>query len=282
MESSGVPFSLSLRLWEYHRHDRRIELPMHSHLFWQLNMAEAGTAEFVTPGAPPRELSAGAMLFIPPRCEHLLRYGDEPFVGFSFKMEVRGLDEEEGPPLLIPPARENTGCINAVRELLTATFPNNRIFNGENLLCDDDDYTLLVESLLSGLFRRFVIGGADTRPPLLRKLRQLLHQRHGRPLTVAELARNCNYSPGHLSELIRRECGETAKTMIDRERASMARHYLEFSDMNIGEIAAHMGFASLFAFSGFFRLHNGCSPRAFRAACRAGLDADSGPAVRNP
>ena len=70
--------------------------------------------------------------------------------------------------------------------------------------------------------------------------------------------------------------------MIDRERASMARHYLEFSDMNIGEIAAHMGFASLFAFSGFFRLHNGCSPRAFRAACRAGLDAASGPAVRNP
>ena len=53
MESSGVPFSLSLRLWEYHRHDRRIELPMHSHLFWQLNMAEAGTAEFVTPDAPP-------------------------------------------------------------------------------------------------------------------------------------------------------------------------------------------------------------------------------------
>ena len=45
MESSGVPFSLSLRLWEYHRHDRRIELPMHSHLFWQLNMAEAGAEE---------------------------------------------------------------------------------------------------------------------------------------------------------------------------------------------------------------------------------------------
>ncbi|WP_294434770.1 hypothetical protein [uncultured Victivallis sp.] len=66
MESSGVPFSLSLRLWEYHRHDRRIELPMHSHLFWQLNMAEAGTAEFVTPDAPPRELSAGALLFVPP------------------------------------------------------------------------------------------------------------------------------------------------------------------------------------------------------------------------
>ncbi|WP_294434772.1 helix-turn-helix transcriptional regulator [uncultured Victivallis sp.] len=197
-------------------------------------------------------------------------------------MEVRGIEDDGSPPLLIPPARENAGCINAVRELLTATFPNSRLFNGENLLCDDDDYTLLVESLLSGLFRRFVLGDADTRPPLLRRLRQLLHQRHGRPLSVAELARHCNYSPGHLSELIRRECGETAKTMIDRERASMARHYLEFSDMNIGEIAAHMGFASLFAFSGFFRLHHNCSPRAFRAACRAGLKPDSGPAIQNP
>ena len=111
-------------------------------------MAEAGTAEFVTPDAPPRELSAGALLFVPPRREHLLRYGDEPFVGFSFKMEVRGIEDDGSPPLLIPPARVNAGCINAVRELLTATFPNIRLFNGENLLCNDDDYTLLVESLL--------------------------------------------------------------------------------------------------------------------------------------
>ena len=183
----------------------------------------------------------------------------------------------------IPSSRETLGCISGIRELLTATFPNDHIFNGENLICDDASYnTILVESLLLGIFSRYVLGGAGVREtPLVHHVKKLLRQRHGCPLSVGELAQSCGYSPGHLSELMKKECGVSAKGLIDRERARIAGHFLEFSDMRIGEIAEYMGFPNLFTFSNFFHLHFGCTPSAYRRDSRKEMDASTGPAVRN-
>ena len=276
---------LFLKYWEYHRHTDSLKLPMHSHLFWQLNLAESGEASFFADQRIECTLHAGDLLFVPPRVSHLLRYGVKEFVGFSFKFEIRGLNGNGIEPIHIPSSRETRGCINAIRELLTATFPNDHIFSGENLICDDASYnTVLVESLLLGLFSRYVAGGSGHRePPLVQHVKRLLRQRHGAPLPVGELAQSCGYSAGHLSERIKMECGLSAKGLIDRERARIAAHFLEFSDMRIGEIAEYMGFPNLFSFSNFFHLHFGCTPSSYRRDSRKELDASTGPAVRkNP
>ena len=274
---------LFLRYWEYHRHTDSLKLPMHSHLFWQLNLAESGRARFFAEKEFEYELETGDLLFIPPRVPHLLRYGDTAFVGFSFKFEIRGMNGSGIVPIHIPSSRETRGCIGGVRELLTATFPNDHIFTGENLICEDASYsTVLVESLLLGLFSRYVLGTGGRETPLVHQVKRLLRQRHGRPLPVGEVAESCGYSPGHLSELLKKECGLSAKSLIDQERAHIAAHFLEFSDMRIGEIADYMGYPTLFAFSNFFHLHYGCTPTAFRRESRKALDAATGPAVRNP
>lgn len=275
---------LFLKYWEYHRHTDALKLPMHSHLFWQLNLAESGDATFFADEQVEYKLHAGDLLFVPPRVSHLLRYGNTAFVGFSFKFEIRGMNGNGITPIHIQSSRETRGCINAIRELLTATFPSDYIFNGENLICDDASYnTILVESLLLGLFSRYVLGGAGHHEtPLLLHVRKLLRQRHGCPLPVGELAKSCGYSAGYLSELIRKECGFSAKGLIDRERARIAAHFLEFSDMRIGEIAEYMGFPNLFSFSNFFHLHFGCTPSSYRRESRKELDASTGPAVQNP
>ena len=275
---------LFLRYWEYHRHTDSLKLPMHSHLFWQLNLAESGRARFFAEKEFEYELETGDLLFIPPRVPHLLRYGDTAFVGFSFKFEIRGMNGSGIVPIHIPSSRETRGCISGVRELLTATFPNDHIFNGENLICGDASYsTVLVESLLLGMFSRYVLSGAGEHDsPLLQHVRKQLRQRHGCPLPVGELARSCGYSAGHFSELIRKECGLSAKRVIDRERSRIAAHFLEFSDMRIGEIAEYMGFTNLFSFSNFFHLHFGCTPSAYRRESRKETDPATGPAIRNP
>ena len=274
---------LYLKYWEYHRHTDSLKLPMHSHLFWQLNLAESGEARFLAENGMEYELRTGDLLFVPPRLPHLLRYGERAFVGFSFKFEIRSWSGNGMVPIHIPSSRETRGCISGIRELLTATFPNDHIFNGENLICDDASYnTILVESLLLGIFSRYVLGGAGVREtPLVHHVKKLLRQRHGCPLSVGELAQSCGYSPGHLSELMKKECGVSAKGLIDRERARIAGHFLEFSDMRIGEIAEYMGFPNLFTFSNFFHLHFGCTPSAYRRDSRKEMDASTGPAIRN-
>lgn len=281
--ADGSAVRFFLKYWEYHRHTEELKLPMHSHLFWQLNIAESGDAQFIADKDEAHELHSGDLLFVPPRISHLLRYHSTEFVGFSFKFDVHGIDDSGICPIHIPSSRETRGSINAIRELLVATFPNDHIFNGENLICNDASYnTILVESLLLGLFSRYVLGEGRRETPLLQQVRKLLRQRHGCPLPVSELAECCGYSAGHLSELLKKECGLSAKALIDRERAQIAAHFLEFSDMRIGEIAEHMGYPNLFAFSNFFHLHYGSTPSAYRRECRRELDASTGPAVRDP
>ena len=278
-----TPFRLNLRFWEYHCHTDKLKLPLHSHLFWQLNMAEKGYTEFIAPEKKFQiKLQPGDLLFVPPKCTHRFRYHHEAFIGFSFKMEVHGLkDDDAEQPIHIPATPETFGCLRAIKELMFATFPMSAPFPGETMLSCDDSYSLLLESLLTGIFRRFVTGiSQNAASPLLRTIRQMLQQRHGNPLTVDELARSCHYSSGHLSELLYRECGLRAKPLIDRERTVIAANFLEFSEMNISEIAEYMGFPNVFAFSAFFRRHTGSSPSDYRSRKRNELLGATGPAIR--
>ena len=278
-----IPFRLNLRFWDHHSHTEKLKLPLHSHLFWQLNIVEKGYADFIAPDKKFQiKLQPGDFLFGPPGCSHRFRYYPEACIGFSFKMEVHGLkDDDAEQPIHIPSSPETFGCVRAIRELMFATFPIEASFSREIMLTCDDSYSLLLESLLIGIFRRYAAGTSqDAASPLLRTIRQMLQQRHGNPLTVKELAQSCHYSAGHLSELLHRECGLRAKPLIDRERTVIAANFLEFSEMNISEIAEYMGFPNVFAFSTFFRHHTGSSPAAYRDQKRNELPGSSGPAIR--
>jgi AraC-like DNA-binding protein len=59
------------------------------------------------------------------------------------------------------------------------------------------------------------------------------------------------------------------KTYLDLERAKVASRLLEYSDLNITEIAETLDFPDVFSFSRFFRRVVGMSPRPFRQSARA-------------
>lgn len=59
---------------------------------------------------------------------------------------------------------------------------------------------------------------------------------------------------------------------------TIAASFLEFSEMNISEIAEYMGFPNVFAFSAFFRHHTGLPPSSYRSGKRNELPGGTGPA----
>ena len=58
--------------------------------------------------------------------------------------------------------------------------------------------------------------------------------------------------------------GLTAKDFLNQLRVESAKRYLRYSDKNIGEIAAIMGFSSQFHFSDFFKRMTGSSPLHYK------------------
>ncbi len=82
--------------------------------------------------------------------------------------------------------------------------------------------------------------------------------------TFAEQARRTGISPGHLRTLVKQATGRTPTHIKQYSRMLTASHLLTHSAMNVSEIAEHMGFQSVYAFSRFFKQATGLSPRAFR------------------
>lgn len=106
-------------------------------------------------------------------------------------------------------------------------------------------------------------------------------------LKVADLARRLGTTEARLSRLIGKTLGErNFNQLINRHRVAYACRLLAEPGeaQSILEISAECGFASLGPFNRAFKSAMGCTPRAYRAACRAHGDAmgeaDPGAATR--
>ena len=91
-----------------------------------------------------------------------------------------------------------------------------------------------------------------------------LHER----VPAQELAARFGLSRSVFYRLWRRRFSVTPLEFVNRQRLTLAERLLARSEMRIGEIAEHCGFAGGVYFSDCFREHHGCSPREFRARIR--------------
>lgn len=90
-----------------------------------------------------------------------------------------------------------------------------------------------------------------------------------RDIGLAETARRCGVSEGHLSRSFHRAMGMTFSEFVARFRSEHARDLLADRSKNITEIARLSGFGSLSQFHRTFRRVFGRAPSAFRKAARA-------------
>ena len=83
---------------------------------------------------------------------------------------------------------------------------------------------------------------------------------------VGFYATQLNITPTYMNRVIREVSGNTVSEHLTRLTFHEACNLLKSSDMTIGEIAEHLGFRDMSAFTNFFKLHAGSSPTGYRNA----------------
>jgi AraC family transcriptional regulator len=102
----------------------------------------------------------------------------------------------------------------------------------------------------------------------LKRLRERIETGLEHPLTIPELAAECDMSPRHLIRTFKNTVGTTLSDYIAAARIQRAKELLQQRDTLIKVIAYNCGFQSAAAFSAAFRQATGLTPKAFREECR--------------
>ncbi|MBQ8600541.1 MAG: helix-turn-helix domain-containing protein [Clostridia bacterium] len=88
------------------------------------------------------------------------------------------------------------------------------------------------------------------------------------PLSLSSLAKALNISAGYLSDLFRREVGQTLTEFINRKRVERAKQLLSTTQLQIQTVAQHCGFLDVQYFSKTFKKYALMTPREFRQSSR--------------
>lgn len=104
------------------------------------------------------------------------------------------------------------------------------------------------------------------------KLSQVFHfieVNYNQSITLKDVAQAVGYSPAYLTNLIRRQTGQTVQRWIIERRMAAARSLLLETDQVVTQIAAQVGYHHVVHFFRQFRQIHGTTPQAWRSANRA-------------
>lgn len=179
------------------------------------------------------------------------------------------------PPVLLLPASVDDPVHQVVtllsREMLLAE-------PGRQTVLDRLLDVLVVLGLRAGLTR------SETSPPWFRAASdprlspalQAVHASAGKPWTVDDLAQLCNMSRATFARLFHRALGQAPMQYLADWRMTLARDLLLAQEATMDEIAAQVGYSSVYAFATAFRRHHGEPPRRWQqretSAAPAGED----------
>lgn len=275
----------------------------------------AGTAWLARPGEAPRQLLPGDVLLLPGGSEHAIAGDPEALVrtgperSDDYTIDDDGLvrigggparsrilcahyehDPSASAPLLalLPEVvhlrardgHDGDGDAGALADTvallgreLAAPRPASAIVLGR-----------LVDVLLVQLLRAWLEAeGDDAAPSRLRAVRDpvvgaamaAIHADPGRPWTTAELARATAVSRATLARRFPALVGEPPAAYLTRWRMDLAARRLRDTGDSLEQIAAAVGYTSVYAFSRAFRRARGVPPGRYRTAARREAAADA-------
>ena len=106
-------------------------------------------------------------------------------------------------------------------------------------------------------------------PPMIERARQVIEERSGESLTLADLARSVHASTFHFCKTFKRATGMTFTQYLSMVRIAKTKKLLANPQARISEVAYEAGFSSLTHFNRMFRRIAGQSPTDFRRqVCR--------------
>ncbi len=106
--------------------------------------------------------------------------------------------------------------------------------------------------------------------PKLREVFRFINANYHRSITLGDVAQAVGYSPAYLTNLMRRETGQTVQRWIIDYRMEAARSLLLETDQVVEQIAAKVGYNNAVHFFRQFRQLHGTTPQVWRSENRPG------------
>jgi AraC-like DNA-binding protein len=116
----------------------------------------------------------------------------------------------------------------------------------------------------STAFNQWEEGFSTPQQRLLRKFTQLVNSYYIEKRTVEEYAELLFVTPNHLSQSVKTASGNNALSFINERVMAEAKSLIQFTELDIAEIAYQLNFSDPANFGKFFKKHCGSTPLAYR------------------
>ena len=170
---------------------------------------------------------------------------------------------------LFNPASANTLVVNLeeAKFVESALLSLRRIYDSEHVLKTKVIGFALLSFLyyLKGLHLK--LASADkvyASKSLVSRYKNLIKNFFLKEKKVSFYAKLLNVSPNHLNAVCKRQVGETAKELLEKQILNEAKIQLQYSDNSMKEIAHYLGFSEPTNFTRFFKKHTGYAPRDYQ------------------
>ena len=100
--------------------------------------------------------------------------------------------------------------------------------------------------------------------PQLKKIFDFIENHYHESISLRDVAKHAGFSAAYLTELVKKQTGETINRWIIRRRITAAKSLLLKTDQSVEQIAFQVGYRSLNHFFRQFREYYGTSPQAWR------------------
>lgn len=107
-------------------------------------------------------------------------------------------------------------------------------------------------------------GFATPQQQLLQRYQQLVNNYYIEKRTVEEYAILMHITPKHLSQFVKQASGKNALTFINDRLMAEAKTLIQYTQLDMAEIAYQLNFSDPANFGKFFKKHAGQTPMAFR------------------
>lgn len=106
------------------------------------------------------------------------------------------------------------------------------------------------------------------RDPFLARVLDVIEERFHEGISLSDVARTVNLTPGHLTTIVRERTGRTVLEWITERRMAEARRLLVHSGLSVGQVAQRVGYDDPAYFTRAFRRTHGTTPSGWRRSGR--------------
>lgn len=141
------------------------------------------------------------------------------------------------------------------------------IFKYQNLIESSTDFEELI-SMSYRIMRDFCNTVAfqyykKCKSPVLLPVLRYIHSNPNSKITVNQVAEKLNMNANYLSQLFKKEIGETFSDYVNHTKIAHAKHLMETTDKSIAEISEYLAFSSPSHFNNAFKKMTGTTPKQY-------------------